>query len=222
MLNSILSKTPFLILIFSSFNLNAQNYFGVQAGVNFANVSSTKDGSITNKLILGANGVVYFDFNLDKKRKYGIQSEFAFTQKGFVRESPHPFYGKTNTVYRLNYLDYSLLFKYKFGDKKGTRGYGILGPVIGSLLTGKTISRDDRERKNELDLQRWDEKTLGLIIGGGVVFPVRSVKFIIDLRYRIGLTSMNGTRYDSGTLRNRGINISVGYAFPLGARYYRP
>lgn len=224
MIKSIFKTSFVLLLFFVSKHLQAQNYFGVRAGVNFATVSTTKDGSITNKLILGGNGVVYFDFNLGKKRRMGIQPEFALIQKGFLRSLPNSISGSRDITYRFNYYNFSLLYKYKFGDKKGIRGYAALGPFLGKLFSGKSRWRNNQDKKEskKIDLKKYNKTSYGITLGGGIVFPIRSVKFIIDLRIGIGILELDHSVFDSGSIRNRGINLSVGYAFPLGARYYRP
>ena len=141
MKNSLLSKIILLTLFFFSINLNAQNYFGVRAGVNFATVSTTKDGSITNKFILGGNGVVYFDFNIGKKRKMGIQPEFALIQKGFLRNVPNINSDNRGITYRFNYYNFSLLYKFKFGDKKGIRGISLRAKRLISLWVRRYYPR---------------------------------------------------------------------------------
>ena len=204
---------PALLLTLVSSNLNAQHYFGLRTGANFATVTTTEEGFITKKRTFGMNGVVFFDFSLAEK--LSLQPEVSFIQKGYRRTIN--LLGEKNYATKLNYFECALLLKFRFGEDD-LKGYTILGPFLGRASSGKSIDLDDGS-SNPVKFDAgggFHREDLGMIIGAGIGLPAGPGNFIVDIRYLWGLYNINESYLDDGNLRNQGINVSLGYAFLLG------
>lgn len=201
-----------LWIICLSLNLQAQHSFGFRAGSNFANVSTTEEGTITREKIFGANVGLFLELGVGKKT--AIQPELSFIQKGY--RTKIQLFDEKNYSTKLNYFDLSLLFKYKIGGKREL-GYVIAGPYLGRASSGKTKDLSDGDStKVEFDAAGgFHRADLGLIVGGGIRIPAGYGNLMLDLRYNIGLYAINENYLLNGNLKNRGINISVGYGLPI-------
>lgn len=194
--------TVFLFFYFSC-QLNAQTYFGLRAGANFANASKkAEDTGDTDGRIIGPNIGTYFDFGLNKS--LSLQPEINFLQTGYKK-----YYDKTYK-FRFNYFDFAFLLKIKRQIKLNEKGakmniYGNFGPYIGYAFRA-TSSGEVR------DLGGDNQDDLGLLASVGAAFPSgRNGLFVVDLRYVFGLARIEGF----GDYRNRGILPSIGYAWKI-------
>ena len=205
------------IFLFFFLRLEAQTYFGLRGGVNFANVSTTKDGSISKERVVGGNVALYFDFPVGSK--IAIQPEVNFIQKGYKEE---------RYLTRLNYWDATVLLKYKYNmvvkrkvakKKEKFIVYAIAGPYVGEASSGKRKDLifggvEDIRFRYRGEIQKFN---LGMLFGGGLYVPFsRRGNWVFDIRYNLGLSNLNESIYSSGWLRNRGIIINVGYAIRIG------
>ena len=99
-----------LWVICLSLNLQAQHSLGFRAGSNFANVSTTEEGTITKEKIFGANVGLFLALGVGKKM--AIQPELSFIKKGY--RTKIQLFEEKNYSTKLNYFDLSLLFKIPF------------------------------------------------------------------------------------------------------------
>lgn len=212
-------KISFVLLIVScSFILKSQTYFGYKGGVNFANVSTTEDGAITNGRIIGAHIGLYFDFEV--KNIIAIQPELNFIQRGFRRNF------STDALYRLNYFDLAVLIKYKFKNltkskkkRKKINGYIVIGPFIEKTWSGK-VKNLKTGKKRDYDFSKGAglvkaQEDLGLVFGGGIGKKIGRGEVILDFRYTIGFVDINDNYLLEGDINNQGIICSLGYIFKI-------
>lgn len=217
MIKTNLKTTITLCLLGCILSAQAQSYLGLRGGVNFANVPTTEDGGITKERIAGAIAGLYFDVKVNDK--IAIQPEFNYVQKGFVRVVGKPFH----YVYRLNYLEWNVLFKYRISNinnsvkkKKRINAYLLAGPYYGWAFSGKRKNRvlDTTDDEVFHFVKRGDT---GLIGGGGIERPMGvGGNLIIDIRYNFGILPIDDWNLYDGKIKNHGILITVGYAFQLG------
>jgi len=208
-------KLSFLFLLCFTVQATAQDYIGFRAGANFANISiSGDDGfSLTPDRILGLNATFFAEFNLGEN--ISVQPEVAFIQKGY-RFKIDFFGDEEDTSVRVNYIDIPILFKYSFGGES-IGGHIGLGPHFGYAMSG-TINDHVEDEKMDLDFDdaEFNRLDYGIAIGTGIKLPAGSGHFVADLRYLLGIANLVDSEFDESTARNRGINLSVGYAFSIG------
>lgn len=83
--------------------------------------------------------------------------------------------------------------------------YVNAGPSLALMLGGK-------DKFNALYGSQPKKIDFGVQMGAGVAIPAGAGKFIIDGRYVLGL---NDLAKGAGTVKNRGIYASLGYAIPF-------
>lgn len=198
-----------LTMVLFSFDLLGQ--FGVRVGVNHSKINFAPD---QNQIDYGTKmgygfGVFY---QLKSSENLVFQPEFNFMQHGsritlsLVGES-----GSISQIF--NYLQMPIMVKYIFGDTNSTNFYIQGGPYLG-LGIGKIISKASNNiyLLNELEFGD-DDETLrrtdfGLQLGGGLNL---NSQIFFDARYILGVADV--TRSDESTMKQTGINLSVGYRF---------
>lgn len=210
--NILLSKLLFFCSFGATFSLRAQPHVGFRAGIHFAHLVTTEDGTITKAGVPGLNAVLFFDFGLGKR--LALQSELGFIQKGF--KTKIAVLGVKNYTTTFNYLDLNALLKYRFNGKK-LQGYGLFGPYLGGALSGKQKDASDGETTPvKFDAPGGFKRAdWGLIAGGGFGLPAGRGTLLADLRYHVGLLAINEHYLANGDMRHRGFSISIGYALPL-------
>lgn len=203
----------FFTLFLSGLNLQAQNYFGFRAGTNLAYVSTTEEGFITNERVLGLNVHLFLDLGLGKN--FAVQPELGFIQKGYRRTITLT--GVKRYAIKINYLDLAASLKYKFGNKN-FKAHLIAGPYFGLALSAQSKDLDDGDT-NKIGIEEGGgirRPDVGLTVGVGVGIPAGEGDLFLDIRYLHGFNKINVNSFDDGDLSNRGQNISIGYALPIG------
>ncbi len=199
-----------------SFNSFAQT-FGVQAGLNMANVASKTAGEKDDsKMLLGFNvgGTAEFAINdalsfqtgliLNTK---GAKSEYTYNEGGVDVKVEN----KANILF----LDIPLNLKYKF-DKI----YIAAGPYLGVGVTGKMKTKASAmgfSEEETIDVKFGNDAAedhvkrldFGLNIGAGVDFGAIGV----GVQYGFGLANLQPEGDSDNFSKNRLLSISVAYKF---------
>ena len=151
--------------------------------------------------------------------KFAVQPELLYLQKGSAAE--FEFLGdKITTTTKFNYLEIPILAKFALTDGPA-QVFLNAGPSIGFGLNG-TLTTEAGGAEEESDLD-FDEEgivrmDLGLALGAGVQFNTGPGKLFVDVRYLMGLTSLDDSEPEEEQIDifNRGISASVGFTFPIG------
>lgn len=117
----------------------------------------------------------------------------------------------------LTYLSIPAEARYEFGTgnvKPFVRGGGMLGFLLSAKSKNKT-SFGGQENKSESDIKNQKKSTnLGLILGGGLSFPLGKFRGLASVRYAIGLTNvMKDDKAPSA--KTRDLLVSFGIGFPI-------
>lgn len=207
-------------LIFLSWNTQAQ--VSVKVGANLSTVNAenenvTKD-QLKNESVLGVVAGLAFELNPGKLLVF--QPEVLFSQSG--GRTVYELLGtKTDTRYKLNYLEVPLLAKLQLGNNGG-EGVGIhvaAGPWLGYAFGGKTKVATTIGSSPEAITERkftFDDEddarriNYGLIGAAGIGFG----KVTIDLRYNYGLNNILDNDADNSNdnrpvLQTRGVALSL-------------
>jgi len=188
----------------------AQNSIGIIGGLNLANISvdpEDPDDDIANLVALGVGGVL--DLRLAENVALHLQP--LYLQKG-AKDGTEGSDGK----FKLAYFEVPAMVKVAFGTSSA-RPYIMAGPTIGFLLSAKSS-----EDGNEEDLKEFLKSTeFGVNFGAGVSFPAGNNSIFVEGRYSLGLSDIvkdEEGEDNSGSLKNKGIQIMGGVAFPLGSK----
>lgn len=184
----------------------SQTQFGVRAGINIANVSG--DMEDTDSRMAPFFGV-FANFALSEKITF--QPELLYSMKG-AKDSYTENYEGVNVnideVWKLDYLDIPLMFKYNAGG-----GLNLMaGPQIGLLLSAKVEiegSAQGISMTEEVDIKD-DMKGLDFGLGFGLGYDF-DFGLGIDARYILGLANVSD---DSEVeAKNNVFQIGLNYKF---------
>jgi hypothetical protein len=223
-----MKKTPSLaVILFLTCSAHAQTFIS-KAGLTLSSIATDDDSDqkIQPGFTIGAA------FNFRTSEIFSVQSELTFIQKGGKserrEEEPILSYVQKGKV-SLNYLEIPVLLKATFGES--TKFFLNAGPSIGIGLNGKFESKitinsillnapltetsdgkvkfGEAPEEEEEDIVYIDNRLdFGLQLGAGVII---ADKVVIDLRYGMGLTSMNDkTESEDNKAQNRVIQFTLG------------
>ena len=136
-----------------------------------------------------------------------LHAEPMFLQKG----------GKIKTsnfegIYKVNYLEIPLMFRYTLDLSEALLPYAMAGPSIGLLTNAKLKVKDGGEQDEKDNTNFFD---FGVGFGGGVKHPRGNKTFFAEIRYVLGLANIN-KEADESTVKNRGLQIVAGVTIPIG------
>jgi hypothetical protein len=183
---------------------------GLKLGFNLANLSTDEQGSnLSSRSGFAIGGFLTFQLT----DMISIQPEVLFMQKGAKSNFSE---GEMTAVYtyRLSYIDIPVLVKVLLpvqGAKLRPNLYA--GPYFGIKAGSKlayTIEGYGEKETGEENLTSIKSTDLGLVLGGGIDFPMGAGKILLDLRYSLGLTSIST---DEDKTKNGVLSILLGYSF---------
>lgn len=192
------------------------------AGANFSTRTSTTEiPGFTQKLILGSNFGITPEIRIHPHVSVGFGAELS--QKGFRMKAQ---YGDSTLLQRYvaNYLDFPIYAKGIFGTGKFEEFF-YLGAVMSYWASyhkdetyryqHTTVSHNDEEILLKLDYPvHYNRFDAGISLGGGCTVKTGIGKFLLDLRFLLGLANI----YKSDVFisqQNRTISIRFGYQLPL-------
>jgi hypothetical protein len=224
--------TSALILVLAfAFGAFAQTTFGVKTGVAIQKVYTTEGlGAVAPNF----QNLTEFQFGVNADVPvYGalsFQPELLYTTKGFGLDqgleqelfgTQIPLEAEAKSKFR--YLEVPLLAKVSFGDPGGPQAYFVAGPTFGYALSGSLqtrarvlVSFDLPNVDINLDDINYERLEVGAAVGAGVQVPIGGMKFFADARYQRGFTELYDIPLVQEKVRNTGVAVSAGIAFPIG------
>lgn len=138
-----------------------------------------------------------------------IQSELLYSQKGVEYEDLAGGFAAINVHY--SYVDIPVLIKFDLAREGSLKPNIFVGPSLGILMSAEAsvINFDGNETK--FDLSDTTEGTdIGLVVGLGI----GSAPWFFDVRYSMGLMSIDSSAVDPiPEVKNVVISTMIGYAF---------
>jgi opacity protein-like surface antigen len=227
-----MKKILILLILFCAWSAHAQTFIP-KGGLTLSKIAADDDDG--QKFNPGLTiGVA---FNLPMSEVFSVQPELSFIQKGGRATASEEFgdfsYSAKSKV-SLNYLEIPVLLKATFGES--TKFFFTAGPSLGIGLGGKfeikttvmdqnistsqtfdgkvKFEEEPEEDDEELDVLYVDNRLdFGMQLGAGVII---ADKVMIDLRYGLGLSSLNDEVEDEDTkAQNRVIQFTVGVPIKL-------
>jgi hypothetical protein len=215
-----------VLLVCSIFNAEGQTAIGGKIGLNLATYIGDTEESFMNKgSVIGfqIGGII----ELGITDRFSIQPELVYIRKGVSDEFTLDFFGETTETeldLKLNYIELPILGKLRFGTPESTNFFVTAGPSFGYATGGETeqeitVGGETTESSEDIEFSDNDgfrRFELGAALGIGLNIPSGSGNFFGEVRYSIGITSLNDDDISDLSFRNSAVGLSVGYLHPLG------
>ena len=119
--------------------------------------------------------------------KLALQPEVMYVRKGAGENSIF-----VGDGYKLGYLEFPVLLKYKLADGKRLIPSVFFGPAVSTLLSAEIYQDNFFDEDDVYDVKDGMKSVdFGLVLGGEVAFrSTRQVEFFLDVRYTLGLTNV--------------------------------
>ena len=172
---------------------------GAKFGLNFATFGgdNSSNYSTTTKFFFG--GFFGYDFI----RNFGLQGELLYNPVGGGYSSP----GQAGGNDGISYLEFVVLAKYSVPVNPVIKIFFEAGPQLGIKLSATEHSD---ATGTDTDISQYISGTdFDLVVGTGTAFRVGPGNIIFDVRYNIGLSTIqkNGNDHNS----NQVFSMAVGY-----------
>ena len=206
-----------LAVLLVSLPASAEVRVGALGGLNIAKLHTSEEDAdvVLSSKTFPAVGLV---LDVDLAKNVSLQFEPMYLQKGgtfLLRD----FFGEdVSATLRFSYIELPLFLKLSKASGK-VRPFLILGPSAG-YRTGFTLKDEatgEEESPDEIDdtFEKWD---FGVAAGGGLTVSVGRADVFAEGRYTWGLASLNKDESEDVTLKNRGVQVLVGFTVPIGRR----
>jgi len=179
---------------------------GIKAGMNLANLHG--DEVEDSKMKMGFCGGGFVSFILGKV--VVIQPELLYSQKGAKWEEE--FMDETyKMTYKFNYVEIPLFIKMIAPVQGTVKPNLFLGPYFGIMIADARVEAEIDGTTMEDDLEGVKDTDFGVVFGAGVDFGLGKGKVVFDVRYSLGLTTLD----DEGEadVKNNVLSFLLGYSF---------
>ncbi len=204
MKNLFLLSLTFIALFITP--LNAQMQIGPKAGLNIANFVGDDANffGIDLESRTGFTGGIFFMFQFSSL--FAIQPEAYYTMKGAILSGEN-----SDITWSLDYIEVPVLLKLIIPvEGSNIRPSVFAGPSVGFNTTAK-IKSESEEQDIKEDVKSTD---FGLVFGGGIGFMVGKNELGVDIRYILGLSSIDDSS-EAFDLKNTAISFNVYFGFSL-------
>lgn len=206
-----MKKLLVVLFAFALFSISAQAQMqlGLKAGLNLANLSG--DDISDTDARTGFAGGLFFTYQFNEM--FAIQPEAYYTMKGATNSGT--FEGITyESELKLDYVEIPLLLKFLIPIKdSGVRPTIFAGPSIGFNMSAKS-KVEAGGQTFEQDIEDVASTDIGLVFGGGIGFPVGNGELGVDIRYILGLSTIDDSS-EKDDVKNGVLNFNLYYGFNL-------
>ena len=220
----------FLLVFFWSASAVAQSQTGIRFGVKsgyslglqYGIIPPDVDYEVGSGSRHGFTGGILLYFPITEA--FGVQQEFLYTNKGSVQEVSMPVPPvSTTSVYKINYFELPILFRYTFA-KIGDFGiFGSTGFGLSMLLNGNYSVKGNIDIDGTLvpfgesgDTDGLDQFDYSFLYGLGVKFNLFNQNWFFDYRQTIGWNTLNMPTFtgeEPAPLRNQTYTFCLGIIF---------
>lgn len=198
----------FVLFVFTSLSF-AQMQLGVKAGLNLANLSG--DDVENTDTRTGFAGGVFFMYQFNEM--FAVQPEVYYSMKGAKQSDS--FEGVSyDAEFKFDYVEIPLLLKFLIPMKGSNIKPAIFaGPSLAFNSSAK-LKVEAGGTTTEEDVENIKSTDLGLVFGAGIGFPVGKGELGVDVRYILGLSSIDDSA-EEADVKNGVINFNLYYGFSL-------
>lgn len=177
--------------------------YGIKGGLNIASLSGDEMDDLDSRMGLAAGAYL----SVPVVPSLSIQPEVLYMMKGATES-----FNGTDVTIQLDYLEIPILVKYSFGVPGAPARPSIFaGPAFGLNLSSKVKAEAGGESVEE-DLEDIKDTDLGLVFGAGLAFHLSGYSLGLDVRYNLGLTSIDDTG-EGFDVKNNVISLLVSFGF---------
>ena len=160
----------------------SNSHYGIKGGMNISNMSvdpqQLEDHDSLKSFAVGAW------WGRPIRGRLGFRTEALYSVKGDAESA-----GGYTASTHMSYLDVPVLAKIGFLHDQSFQPSLFLGPAVSLNLTAKS-SFEGGGSSNEIDVKdQVNPLDVGLVVGGGLDFPVGGRSYGVELRYSKGLTN---------------------------------
>jgi hypothetical protein len=201
----------FLLILaaFTTFSF-AQMQIGPKAGLNIANIGGDDSDFLGQSLDsrTGFSGGIFFMYQFSNL--FAVQPEAYYSMKGATLDVMG-----VDITLSFDYIEVPLLLKLIIPvEGSSVRPSIFAGPAVG-FNTNAKIKGEFEGESEEQDLKDDTKSTdFSLVFGGGVGFMVGKNELGVDVRYILGLSTIDDSS-DAADLKNNVINFNVYFGFSL-------
>lgn len=220
-------KTTLAVLMLTScfcYALHAQVdvRVGVHGGLNFAtwggnDAQAITDGDAsigapeaTTRMNAGVFAVIGHPDGM-----FAFQPEILYTQKGTKQQGSFDFFGqKFNLVAtaQVDYIEAPMLARLNLspGSTAITKAYLVAGPALAFRVNTSAVAElnGTEVSSSEVDDSQMNAIDLGAVIGAGLDIQFPFATLVVDLRYNLGLTTMD--KDGNADIKNRVLSVNIG------------
>jgi hypothetical protein len=182
---------------------------GVKAGLSVASYKWT-DSAASNGLTRPVFGV-FFALNLNKT--FAIQPEIYYLTHGGTStfDADLSTYKYVDTY---KYIHVPVLAKLRFMPDKKLTPVIFAGPAFDLLLSANYKYYVDDVLEWDKNIKSFLNKTnISVVFGGGLEYKLDKLRLILDVRYDLGLTNIDGSDDPTDELKTRALLFMVGVGF---------
>ena len=205
-LSTMLMFALFFTICGTTLQAQSKITYGVKGGLSLANLYGDDISDVDSKIGFTAGAFL----NIGTSGQISIQPELLYTMKG----AKDDVLGLEEKL-KLNYIEVPILIKWTSPSEGTIRPNLFIGPAPAFLMSAKfeetfggvLVEIDIKDEVKSFDF--------GVVFGGGLDFAAGSGSFVIDIRYTLGLTSVDDSGFDAD-LKNKVFSASIGYALGVG------
>jgi hypothetical protein len=199
----------FSVLFLFSVTTFAQMQAGLKAGLNISNLNGSDVSNTDSKT--GFTGGAFFMYQFSPM--FAVQPEAYYTMKGAEQKGTIEGYNYTATL-SLDYIEIPILLKLMIPIQGSSINPAIFaGPSIGFNTTHK-VKVEAEGQSSESDIPDVKSTDFGLVFGGGLGFPIGKNELGFDVRYILGLGTIDDSAAKSD-VKNGVINFNAYFGFSL-------
>ena len=230
-----------MIWCFTGYTQTKPYSFGIRGGLNMANISQDlEDQTVFIEgipFVLDFNKKNYNTYSMGGFFEYKINPMFSiqlnalYNMKGATIETELStsiadtidVEGTIEQELKLAYLSFPLLGRLSFGNPAGIRPYLLAGPEMSFLLSAEAkteavitasipgYSQTFRDTQKDDIKDECESLEFSFNLGGGMEFPLSTMKAFIDARYGLGMSTVN--KEGEEDFKNNVIYLNVGLTF---------
>ena len=194
---------------------SAQTAVGFRGGLRAADLDSGQEADGLSTFVVGG----YFGLGLSDR--LALQIELAYGERGAegvgIGDGGLDPAGTPSDL-TMRYIDVPVLLRTGFPGDKFLPSL-FVGPYA-SFLVGCELTPDGQETRDcdaEAGSPRFDPRSsdFGMLAGAGLDMAIGESTIFIDLRYTLGLLAIDSGD-GSSDARHNGLEVTGGFAFPLG------
>jgi len=200
----------FLFVAFTSLSF-AQMKLGLKVGGNIANLSGDDVENPDSKFGFAFGGFFEYQFS----PLIVVQPEIYYTMKGATDKESDGAGGTVDLTYTFDYIEIPVLVKVLIPIQGSNIKPEIFaGPFLGINTTAKGKAEFSNGQTIEQDFEDTKSTEFGVQFGGGIGFNVGKNEVGFDIRYILGLTTVDDS-VEKADIKNNVINFNAYYAFSL-------